>query len=199
MAASRHLVQSGVVKKYTDILAGKAQHLPVGNPATEQVALGPDHRRTPTRPHPQPGDVERGRWRQARRRRHVRKALLQTDSSGGRAHERASIRRRNLWSGCANHALRHTGSGGSYGGRHTVRAVARHHHPRCHEGPPLAEKIPGGLVHINNQTISDEAQVPFGVKESGAGSRIGGIAANIEAFTELEWVTLRTDVAPYPF
>jgi benzaldehyde dehydrogenase (NAD) len=56
------------------------------------------------------------------------------------------------------------------------------------------------LVHINDQTISDEAQVPFGgVKESGAGSRIGGIAANIEAFTELQWVTLRTDVASSPF
>jgi len=39
----------------------------------------------------------------------------------------------------------------------------------------------------------DEAQAPFGgVKQSGAGSRIGGAEANIAAFTELQWVTLRS-------
>ena len=46
------------------------------------------------------------------------------------------------------------------------------------------------------------------VATSGAGSRIGGANTNIEAFTESQWVTLRTqsqcdalrtDVAPYPF
>ena len=34
--------------------------------------------------------------------------------------------------------------------------------------------------------------------KSGTGSRIGGAEANIEAFTESQWVTMRTDVAPYP-
>jgi benzaldehyde dehydrogenase (NAD) len=68
------------------------------------------------------------------------------------------------------------------------------------KGLALAERIPTGLVHINDQTIVDESQVPFGgVKQSGAGSRIGGAEANIEAFTESQWVTMRTDVAPYPF
>jgi benzaldehyde dehydrogenase (NAD) len=41
--------------------------------------------------------------------------------------------------------------------------------------------------------------VPFGgVGASGNGSRFGG-AANIEAFTDTQWLTVRAEIAPYPF
>ena len=64
----------------------------------------------------------------------------------------------------------------------------------------LAERIPTGLVHINDQTIHDEPPVPFGgVKQSGAGTRLGGFEANLEAFTDLQWVTIRSEVPDYPF
>ncbi|MGW0003667.1 aldehyde dehydrogenase family protein [Nocardia grenadensis] len=56
----------------------------------------------------------------------------------------------------------------------------------------LAERIPAGLVHINDQTINDEPVAPFGgVGDSGNGARHGGAAANLEAFTEQQWVTVR--------
>ncbi|MDO5499522.1 MAG: aldehyde dehydrogenase family protein [Propionibacteriaceae bacterium] len=56
----------------------------------------------------------------------------------------------------------------------------------------LADRIPSGAVHINDQTINDEPIVPFGgVGDSGNGARHGGHQANLEAFTELQWVTLR--------
>ncbi|WP_425307509.1 aldehyde dehydrogenase family protein [Ammonicoccus fulvus] len=56
----------------------------------------------------------------------------------------------------------------------------------------LAERIPSGAVHINDQTINDEPNVPFGgVGDSGNGARHGGHHANLEAFTELQWVTVR--------
>jgi benzaldehyde dehydrogenase (NAD) len=41
MSASRHLVQSSIAKEYSSALAARAEHLPVGDPATGQVALGP--------------------------------------------------------------------------------------------------------------------------------------------------------------
>lgn len=64
----------------------------------------------------------------------------------------------------------------------------------------LAEAVPSGAVHINDQTVNDEAQVPFGgVGDSGTGARFGGPQANIEAFTETQWVTMRGDVAPHAF
>jgi benzaldehyde dehydrogenase (NAD) len=67
-------------------------------------------------------------------------------------------------------------------------------------GLALADRIPTGIVHINDQTVSDEANSPFGgVGASGTGSRVGGAAANIEAFTETRWVTMRSKPPAYPF
>ena len=64
----------------------------------------------------------------------------------------------------------------------------------------IAEQIPSGIVHINDQTVSDEAVAPFGgVRASGTGSRFGGPAANIEAFTETQWLTMQGHVTPCPF
>src|SRR4029077_19920062 len=41
MTTGRHLVQDGVYDDYVSRLAEKASHLPVGDPASGQVALGP--------------------------------------------------------------------------------------------------------------------------------------------------------------
>jgi benzaldehyde dehydrogenase (NAD) len=68
------------------------------------------------------------------------------------------------------------------------------------KGLALAERIPSGLMHINDQTVNDEALVPFGgVGESGTGSRHGGAQANLDAFAEVQWVTVRGDLPQYPF
>lgn len=66
-------------------------------------------------------------------------------------------------------------------------------------GYELAQRIPTGIVHINDQTVNDEANTPFGgVRASGTGSRHGGAEANIEAFTETRWITIRRSPAQYP-
>jgi benzaldehyde dehydrogenase (NAD) len=66
-------------------------------------------------------------------------------------------------------------------------------------GLALAEQIPTGIVHINDQTVNDEAVAPFGgVLDSGTGARFGG-AANIDAFTDARWITMRGAIAEYPF
>jgi benzaldehyde dehydrogenase (NAD) len=42
--------------------------------------------------------------------------------------------------------------------------------------------------------------IPFGgVGDSGTGSRFGGSAANLDAFTETQWVTMRGAAPAYPF
>jgi benzaldehyde dehydrogenase (NAD) len=64
----------------------------------------------------------------------------------------------------------------------------------------LARRIPTGLVHINDQTVSDEAVIPFGgTGFSGNGSRMGGIQHNLEAYTETRWVTARSQLPNHPF
>lgn len=63
----------------------------------------------------------------------------------------------------------------------------------------IGNRIPTGLLHINDQTVGDEGHVPFGGRgASGNGGRHGG-HANWDEFTQWQWVTVQ-DVAPsYPF
>jgi acyl-CoA reductase-like NAD-dependent aldehyde dehydrogenase len=66
------------------------------------------------------------------------------------------------------------------------------------KGMALAERVESGIVHINDQTVSDEPQVPFGgVKDSGWG-RFGG-RAGLEEFTELRWISMQFTPRQYPF
>lgn len=65
-------------------------------------------------------------------------------------------------------------------------------------GLALADRIEAGIVHVNDQTVADEPQMPFGgVKDSGWG-RFGGVHA-LEEFTELKWVTVQSGSHPFPF
>ena len=64
----------------------------------------------------------------------------------------------------------------------------------------LCDRIHSGAVHINDSTVDDEAVIPFGgVKASGVGGRFGGPQANIDTFTETQWVTVQGEIAGYPF
>ena len=66
------------------------------------------------------------------------------------------------------------------------------------KGLALAQRIEAGIVHVNDQPVGDEPQMPFGgVKDSGWG-RFGGTAA-IDEFTELHWVTVQSGKHPFPF
>ena len=65
-------------------------------------------------------------------------------------------------------------------------------------GLALAQRIEAGIVHVNDQPVGDEPQMPFGgVKGSGLG-RFGGTAA-INEFTEVHWVTVQSGSHPFPF
>lgn len=60
---------------------------------------------------------------------------------------------------------------------------------------------PTNSIRINDQTVGDEAVIPFGrygVFE-GNGGRVGGIGANLDAFTETQWVTAQSALPVYPF
>lgn len=64
----------------------------------------------------------------------------------------------------------------------------------------VAGRISSGKIHINEHTVSDEAHAPFGgVGASGTSSRFGVETADIEAFTETQWLTVRPGIADYPF
>jgi acyl-CoA reductase-like NAD-dependent aldehyde dehydrogenase len=66
-------------------------------------------------------------------------------------------------------------------------------------GFALAQQLDSGIAHVNDQSVGDEPQMPFGgVKDSGFG-RFGGQAV-IDEFTELRWITVQGGSGhPFPF
>lgn len=65
-------------------------------------------------------------------------------------------------------------------------------------GYAIARRLRTGIVHVNDQSVDDEPQAPFGgVGDSGYG-RLGG-QAGIDAFTTMRWITLQMGRRPFPF
>ncbi|HEY0631897.1 MAG TPA: aldehyde dehydrogenase [Thermoleophilaceae bacterium] len=61
----------------------------------------------------------------------------------------------------------------------------------------VARRLDTGMCHVNDTTVHDEPQMPFGgVKASGWG-RFGGTAA-VDEFTELRWITVQDEPREYP-
>ena len=66
-----------------------------------------------------------------------------------------------------------------------------------HHGVEVAKKIKSGMIHINDQSVNDEAHVPFGgEKDSGIG-RFNGEWA-IDKFTKVKWIGVQNGYREYP-
>jgi acyl-CoA reductase-like NAD-dependent aldehyde dehydrogenase len=67
-----------------------------------------------------------------------------------------------------------------------------------YRGLDLARRLESGIVHVNDQPVNDEPQMPFGgVKDSGFGRF--GLGFTAEEFTDLKWITTRADPRSFPF
>ena len=199
MTTGRHLVQQGIYGEYVSRLASKAASLPVGDPATGQVALGPII--------------------DERQRDKVHGLVTATVDAGARlaaggTYDRLFYRPTVL----ADVAPAMPAYASEVFG--PVAPVVPFATPEdaaklaadseyglslgilttdVMRGLELSRKIPTGIVHINDQTVNDEPNIPFGgLLGSGTGARFGG-TANLDAFTETRWVTIRGDITPYPF
>ncbi|MFI9380746.1 aldehyde dehydrogenase family protein [Kutzneria sp. NPDC052558] len=65
-------------------------------------------------------------------------------------------------------------------------------------GLAIARRLQTGIVHVNDQTVDDEPQAPFGgVKSSGYG-KFGG-RWGVDAFTETRWLTLAGHHTVFPY
>jgi benzaldehyde dehydrogenase (NAD) len=199
MTTGRHLVQDSVYDDYVSRLAEKASHLPVGDPASGQVALGPII--------------------DERQRDKVHDLVTTSLAAGARlaaggtyeglfyaptvlaevapampayASEVFGPVAPVIRFATADEAAK-LAADSEYGlslGILTTDVM---------RGLELARQIPTGIVHINDQTVDDAPNTPFGgVRTSGTGARFGG-SANLDAFTDTRWVTIRGDIASYPF
>ncbi|MER6952390.1 aldehyde dehydrogenase family protein [Streptomyces sp. NPDC002623] len=65
-------------------------------------------------------------------------------------------------------------------------------------GLKVARRIHTGIVHVNDQSVADEPQAPFGGFAASGYGRFGG-RWGLESFSHTRWVTLSTEQAHYPF
>jgi benzaldehyde dehydrogenase (NAD) len=198
MTTGRHLVHEAVYDDYVSRLAAKANHLPVGNP-TGQVALGPiiDERQRDKIHGLVTSSVDAGARLAAGGTYEglfYQPTVLADVEPSMPAYANevfgpvAPVVRFSTVDEAAKLAA-DTEYGLSLG--ILTGDVMR--------GLDLARRIPTGIVHINDQTVDDSPNTPFGgLFASGTGARFGG-TANIDAFTDVRWVTIRGEIAPYPF
>jgi beta-galactosidase len=65
-------------------------------------------------------------------------------------------------------------------------------------GMAIGERLDAGIIHINDQPIHDEPQMPFGgVKDSGWGRF--GVTFAPEEFTDTHWITVKRRQRSFPF
>ncbi|MBN6113205.1 benzaldehyde dehydrogenase [Xanthomonas bonasiae] len=199
MATGRVLVQRGIAAELTRRLAEKARHLPVGDPASGQVALGPiiDRRQLQNVVDIVAASVAAGAVVEAGGSHEglfYAPTVLSNVQPGMRAFEEE------VFGPVANIIVfdsddeavalaNRTEYGLSAGviSASVGRALA------------IGERLHTGLLHINDQTVADEVVNPFGgTGASGNGTSVGG-PADWEQYTHWQWVTIQDAVPQYPY
>lgn len=198
MSAGRHLVHRDLVAAYTERLAAKAKALPVGDPHTEPVALGPLITAK---------QVERVQRLVDESVRMGAVVLAGGQSNGqffpatvlGNVTPDMPVFREEIFGPVISItsfatdaeaiALANDTEYGLSAGIHTAD-IGR--------GMAIAEQLNVGLVHVNDQTVNDDGTMPMGGRgASGNGSRHGG-PANWDEFTQWQWTTVRNKAPAYP-
>ncbi len=200
MTVGRHLVHSSIYPEYVAGLAAKAEAMPVGDPASGRVALGPIideeqrdrvHQLVSASVAAGARLVAGGTYQDL----FYRPTVLAEAGPSVPAYEQAVIGPVAAVTPVSSVDEAVTlASNSEYGLSLGILTadVAR--------GLALAEQIPTGTAHVNDQTVNDDPHAPFGgMRSSGTGARFGGPGANIEAFTETRWITARDHIARYPF
>ena len=198
-AAGRHIVHESVADDYVDALRDKALKLRLGDPYREDVQLGPIVNEKQIRRVDDivqrsvqggarlvTGGTYEGLFYQPTVLTDVtREHAAWTDEIFGPVAPVTTFRTDEEALALANSS--------EYGlvGAVYSRSMSR--------GLSVAQRINAGMVHVNDGTLNDEATIPFGgTGMSGNGTRYGG-EANLDNFTEWQWVTVRDEPPTFPF
>ena len=199
MTVGKILAHASIAEQLAAKLAEKARCLPVGNPATEQVALGPViNQRQRDRVH---SIVQESVAKGAKllaggsyRDLFYEPTVLNLVRPGMRAFEEEIFGPVAVVVPVASDdeaiALANQSEFGLSAGiiaNDLGRAMA------------LGQRLHAGLLHINDQTVADDVVNPFGGRgASGNGTSMGG-PADWEEYTQWQWVTIKSQATPYPF
>ncbi|WAL39119.1 benzaldehyde dehydrogenase [Brevibacterium sp. BRM-1] len=199
MTTGRHLVHESLFDDYVEALADKAKNLPVGDPHTEPVALGPliDEQQAAHAQELVDDAVDSGACVAAGGSRSglLFEPTVLTDLTPDTRAWKEEIFGpvAPVMSYATLDEAVDLANACEYGLSIGILGPVG-------EAMKAADRLDSGKVHINEQTVSDESAAPFGgTKDSGNGTRIGGMHNNLETFTEVQWLTVRPEIADYPF
>ncbi|AVR89821.1 benzaldehyde dehydrogenase [Thauera aromatica] len=198
MSAGRHLVHRDLAQVYAQRMAAKAAALPVGDPHTAPVAIGP---------------LITGR--QVERVDRIVQESVRMGAkllAGGRCDGRfyhptvladvtpqmPAFREEIFGPVVSITAFGSDAEAVALAADNEYGLAAGIYTADVGRGMVIAEQLEVGLVHINDQTVNDNGLMPMGGRgASGNGSRHGG-PANWDEFTQWQWLTVRNTAPTYP-
>ena len=198
MSTERIIVDRAVAEPFAELLAASASALPVGDPRDPSTQIGPliNDGRARARVGELVEDA-RAHGRRGAGRRQRRRALLPADGAARRHAGDAGLRRGVVRPARLDHRVDGAEQAIEVANDTEYGLSAAIFSARRAGALELAQRIQSGICHINDTTVHDEPQMPFGgVKASGCG-RFGGHAA-LEEFTELRWITIQESERHYP-
>jgi benzaldehyde dehydrogenase (NAD) len=199
LTTGRHLVHESVVDEYVDLLVKHADALQVGNPTDPNVSLGPVINQ--------------------RQLDGIDRIVQETVAAGARlrtgGEHRGLFYSPTVLDGVTDQMPAFTNEifgpvapvtvfaddseAIALANRTEYGLVAAIQTRSMNRGLAMSAQIRAGMVHVNDTTVNDEPQVPFGgMGSSGNGGRHGG-HANWDEFTQWQWVTARDEPVVYPF
>lgn len=199
MATGRVLMHRSLAPALTSALVEKAKYLPVGNPATEQVALGP--------------------LIDKKQLEHVHKVVTDSIASGavllaGGTFEGLFYKptvldnvqpgmpafEKEIFGPVINITLFDTDEEAvELANRTEYGLAAGIISPDISRALKIAKQIKAGLIHINDQTVAGDVLTPFGGHgASGNGTAIGG-PCNWDEFSVWQWMTMRSEAPMKPY
>lgn len=199
MASNRVLVHESIAPALLERLVAKANGLTVGDGATGQVALGPliDARQR-DRVHQTVQEAVQAGAKLCAGGTHeglfYRPTVLTGTRLGMRVHDEevfGPVLSLNTFRSDEEAAALANSHRGGLSAAVITRSLNR--------GLALAERLRAGMVHVNDQTVNDDATNPFGGPGIAGNGSVHGGPADWEAFTSWRWMTVKDSPPPYPF
>jgi benzaldehyde dehydrogenase (NAD) len=199
MTAGRHIVLEAVAEEYLEKLASRAAGLPVGDPHREQVALGPliNERQLRNVDRIVTTTVEAGAT--VRAGATYEKLFYSPTVLAGVTTEMPAFREEIFGPVAPVIVVRDEAEAIAVANDTEYGLVAAIQTGSRERGRAVAEQLTTGIVHVNDQTLNNDAYAPFGgTGASGNGSRFGS-QSSWDEFTQWQWVTLRDQAHGFPF
>ncbi|MBT9552958.1 MAG: benzaldehyde dehydrogenase [Hydrogenophaga sp.] len=199
MASNRILVHESIAEGFKARMVGKATHLPVGDGASGQVALGPmiDAKQLKHFDDVIQDSIKQGAVLEAGgtfEGLFYKPTVLSGVKPGIRSFDEEPfgpvVNLVTFRTDDEAVQLANTSQGG------LAAAVIS---PSIGRALAIGQRLRAGMVHINDQTVCDECTNPFGGPGIGGnGGSVGG-PADIDEYTQWQWITVKDAPPAFPF